>query len=231
VVQVPLPDRSLRPAFTGVFPGESEPYGLSYGQWLAKGLQMTWSIPPAYNSVAESTAPQNNNNCAVGQTDPVWFLGISGTIDGGTHRCLIPHGTAVMTGFSFINYNVPYVCGQGASLSAKELLAQINESLDSATNVSITIDGATVPNVANRFRVTAPTFWLAQAKDQFGNETCPPNDQIPPGVYSPSTGAGFVVILKPLALGAHLIKIHTEFPGFRTFDDTYEVTVVPVRIH
>lgn len=225
VVPAPLPDRSLHPAYGQVFSPDSEPYGSSYEQWLVRGMQYTWSIPTAYSPLANLA----DNNCAIAQTDPVWFLGISGSVPG-THRCLIPQGVAIMVGHARVNINVPNVCGQVGSFSTRELQAQLAALVDTATNVSITVDGATVPNVANRFRVNTPAFSAAFAKEQVGNAFCPPDDPVPPGVYN-TVSQGFAVILKPLRPGPHEVKVHVEFPGLFTFDDTYQIDVVPVNRH
>jgi hypothetical protein len=60
-----------------IFPPDSQPYGLSYGEWTAKWWQWVHSIPTGNNPQLDQTG----EDCAQAQnqTGPVWFLaGTSG---------------------------------------------------------------------------------------------------------------------------------------------------------
>jgi hypothetical protein len=52
-----------------VFPANSKPYGLSYGEWTAKWWQWGYSIPKDINPAYDDTG----KNCAQKQNGPVWF--------------------------------------------------------------------------------------------------------------------------------------------------------------
>ena len=54
----------------GVFPADSKPYGLTYGEWTARFWQLVHSIPKPDSPGADTTG----KNCALKQTGPVWFL-------------------------------------------------------------------------------------------------------------------------------------------------------------
>ena len=68
----------------GVFPADSKPYGLSYGEWTARFWQWLHSIPKQDNPAADTTG----KNCGLKQTGPVWFL--PGTY-GGTNELYMYH--------------------------------------------------------------------------------------------------------------------------------------------
>ena len=68
-----------------VFPADSKPYGLTYGQWAAKWWQWSYSIPEENNPIKDTTG----KDCAINQSGPVWFL--AGTAGRSAEKkCTIP---------------------------------------------------------------------------------------------------------------------------------------------
>jgi hypothetical protein len=58
-----------------LYPTNSKPYGLTYGEWSAKWWQWAMSIPTKDSPIVDKTGAK----CAVGQNDPnVWFLAGTG---------------------------------------------------------------------------------------------------------------------------------------------------------
>jgi hypothetical protein len=67
----------------GIYPPNSQPFGLSYGEWSAKWWQWVYSIPleknPQYQGIVQppSVPVAVTVDCSLGQSGPVWFLGAS----------------------------------------------------------------------------------------------------------------------------------------------------------
>ena len=56
-------------------------------------------------------------------------------------------------------------------------------------------------------------------------------DQAPPGNYFPAVDEGFYVMLTPLPVGEHRLRIHEENPSINlVLDITYHLTVVPLPL-
>ena len=52
-----------------------------------------------------------------------------------------------------------------------------------------------------------------------------------PGVYFPAVDEGFYVMLTPLSVGEHGLRIHEENPSINlVLDVTYHLTVVPLSL-
>lgn len=69
----------------GVFPPDSRPYNLSYGDWSSKWWQWAQSIPEENSPTGDETGEKYSQD----QSGPVWFL--AGTRGGSAVRdCTIP---------------------------------------------------------------------------------------------------------------------------------------------
>jgi hypothetical protein len=212
-------DRSLKPAYLNVFPAESEPFGVAFGEWEAQALQSFFSMP-----VAAAVDDGSASSCMIGQRGPVW-IPIAGVP---LVKCSIPADRAIMIGYYQANFNTPDLCGQVGSLPARVLRDQLAANFDPAT-ISITIDGATVPNVANRYRIKSPVFSMTLPADNMVNQYCGGPGSIPAGVYSPAIADGIFVIVRPLPVGRHQMRVHVDIPAQSwNFDTDYEFEVVPV---
>src|SRR5437763_11387933 len=73
---------------SGIHPPCSSPYGLTYGEWSARWWQWLLAIPPNVNPNFDGTSLDPDvatvNDCAQGQSGPVWFL--AGTFGGPAER-------------------------------------------------------------------------------------------------------------------------------------------------
>ena len=103
------------------------------GQWWQ------WALAPPVpsNPIADTLG----TNCMVGQRGTVWFLG--GTTTGGVirRRCSVPQGVTLF--FPVINsiyFDTPNICGQGPSLSVRELRAGAAPFIDAVTVAVATFD-------------------------------------------------------------------------------------------
>ena len=202
----------------------SNQQGESAGELSAEWWQWVYSIPGVVNPVLDATGAY----CAVGQCGDVWFL--AGTFAGAAVRsCIIPEGKTLF--FPVINnalFDSPNQCGQGpGSLgSVKDTRAQAAAFIDSATKLSVTLDGKSVKQTQ---RIKSQVFEVSMPADNiyvyFNITPCDP------GVYSPAVDDGYYALINPLGVGSHTLHIHAESPlsGFVT-DVTYNLTVVPVKL-
>jgi hypothetical protein len=168
-----------------VFPPDSKPYGLTYGEWTAKWWQWAFSMPEAVNPMIDDTGM----NCANNQTGPVWFL--SGTSGGAvTRACTIPSDKGILV--PIINVECDYATDPSLRTEA-DLRACAKADQDTVIGKEVTVDGHSVGNLDN-YRFQSPLF----------NLTFPENNIV--GVAPQTTEAisdGFWVLLEPLSPGMH----------------------------
>jgi hypothetical protein len=172
-----------------IFPPDSQPYGLTYGEWTAKWWQWAHSIPTENNPMLDETG----EDCAQAQnqTSPVWFL--AGTSGGSVERtCTIPTGKAIL--FPVVNtVNI-----RAASETDEELLAGAKNQADLVTTLEVSIDGVPLQDLWN-YRIQSPFFDVTLPNDNiFG---------ISGGTYR-SIADGYWVFLEPLPPGQHEIRLH-----------------------
>jgi hypothetical protein len=200
----------------GVFPPDSKPYGLTYGEWTAKWWQWAYLMPEAGNPMIDDTGV----NCANNQTGPVWFL--AGTGGGAVSRqCTIPSDKAILIPI----INVECDSAQDVSLDTEaELRACAKADQDTVIAKEIIVDGRNIGDL-NSYRFQSPLF----------NLTYPENNIA--GVSPQTTKAisdGFWILLEPLSPGSgHEIHIKAALGdptaiGTTNFalDVTYLLTVV-----
>jgi hypothetical protein len=200
-----------------VYPINSKPYGLTYGEWTAKWWQWVLAIPTKDNPVVD----ESGEKCAVGQNNPdVWFL--AGTGGGEVARtCTIPSGKAIF--FPVLNVECDYLSDLAHKTEA-DLRKCAKDDQDKATNLQATIDGVTIPDL-NMYRVQSPLFNLTIPKDNAMG--------IPPG-FTQAISDGFWVLLKPLPVGKHEIHFSGSLVDFTTTgplnfvsDAKYDITINP----
>lgn len=171
-----------------IYPLDSKPYGLTYGDWTAKWWQWALSIPTKDNPVVDETGEK----CGAGQNDTnVWFLAGTG---GGkvTRSCTIPAGKAIL--IPIINVQCDYSTPE--SKTESDLRQCAKEDQDKATNLHVAIDGVAITDLS-KYRVQSPLF----------NVTRPPDNTsgLPAGTTQ-SVSDGFWILLKPLPPGKHEIR-------------------------
>jgi hypothetical protein len=182
----------------------------------AEWWQWALSIPAPVHPLSFND-PKSASYCGVGQHGAVWFLG--GTFDGSAaeRSCTIPAGTAIF--LPILNAECSEIEGDGTTEAA--LSACAKDLIDEVTTVEASVDGVSLKNLKNS-RVQSQLFsFMLPPEDIFGLFGTEPNP-------SPSVSDGFWVLLKPLSLGDHTIKVHGVVPAF-SFEQnvTYHVTVVP----
>jgi hypothetical protein len=208
-----------------IFPPDSNPYGASYGEWLARWWQWTFAFP-ADADPSFGTAPFSAN-----QSGKVWFL--PGSWGLATLTGTVPENTALCsTPWCIAEDNT--ACPTYTDYSVDQLIGLAETYWTQVTETSCTIDGVTVPGMENPqntpyFVVTPPFAYTLASHDNldanlFG-EPCIPDGTT---VY-PAVSAGECVMIRPLPVGHHTIHI-VAVVGGASNAWTYEITVVP-RCH
>jgi hypothetical protein len=182
------PTSNISSSYPAIFPPDSQPYDLTYGEWTAKWWQWVHSIPTENNPVLDQTGEDCTQ--AQNQTGPVWFL--AGTSAGSAERtCTIQAGKAIL--LPIINV----VGVRTAAETEEELLTGIKELIDTISTLEASVDGVPLQNLSN-YRVQSPFF----------NDTLP-NDNllgVPEGTYL-AISDGYWVFLEPLPPGQHEIRL------------------------
>jgi hypothetical protein len=172
-----------------IYPINSKPYGLTYGEWTAKWWQWAYSMPTIDNPTVDETGAK----CSLGQNDTnVWFL--AGTGGGKVSRsCTIPAEKAIL--FPIINVECDYLSTPEFKTES-DLRECAKADQDKATNLQATIDGVDIPDL-KKYRVQSPLFNITLPTDNAPG--------LPAGIME-AVSDGYWILLKPLPLGNH--KIH-----------------------
>jgi hypothetical protein len=115
-----------------------------------------------------------------------------------------------------INNNV----GVNPPLSTSELQSQIDGIIPTISNLSASVDGQSIGNLASH-RETSGPFTV----------NLPDNNVLgaPAGLLVPNVSDGFWLMLAPLPPGNHVIKFGGDFGAFEnTQAITYKVAVIPL---
>jgi hypothetical protein len=224
----------------GVHPPNSNPYGLSYGEWSAKWWQWILQIPAATNPNLDATGA----NCAEGQSGHVWFLaGSFGTLPPHIVRdCTIPAGKSLLVpvlnqadGAALLDcagpapFDVPcadFTFGGKTGLDA--LREEASVSMNDPALLEVSLDGVPLSKLTS-YRVQSPVFSFSLTTGNiisflltaFGF----PGSQ-PPGIYTPAVSDGYWVMFTPLPPGHHTIHFEgATAGGFAPGGTTYNITV------
>jgi hypothetical protein len=196
-------------------PGATHPYGETYGQWAADWW--TWQLsdwdsnPDSYH-VGGSGPGQSGNN--------VWLL--NGTFSSApvTHNYTVPAGTALFV--PIVNTVSVQFPTDNPQYTVDQLRDFNRQVMDTATDLSVTIDGVAVNNLAAQR--TQSTVC------QFPNDVPAEKDALGVAIPAGSIGVddGYYLMLHPLSVGQHTIHVSASVPseGF-TPDVTYQINVVP----
>ena len=220
------------PAILSVFPINSHPYGMSYGQWSAAWWQWATSLPADHHPLFDTA------DLSAGQSGHVWFLGGTfflsgppgGNLAGVADRSgTVPAGTALF--FPILNSEASTAEGNGTTEA--ELRAAATAGLGSPTILEADIDGHPIRNLF-AYRAQSPLFTYGPVPNN--NIFQALGENVPAGTVSQSASDGYYLMLRPLQPGHH--TIHFSFttvvgqqadgsPLTASEDITYHLTVVP----
>jgi hypothetical protein len=215
----------------GVLPVNSDPYGLTYGEWSAKFWQWTFSLPFDGHPLFDTA------DCSAGQSGPVWFLGGTfaaieiepGVILGEVERtCTIPAGKSIF--FPLVNAECSTLEGNGETEAELRACANFFADFIVPESLFCVVDGNNVQDLPD-FRVESPPFTYGPLPENnlpqlFGLDA-------PAGTTSPAVGDGVHVMLAPLSVGKHTLHFGglvdlTGIGGPMFIQDiAYHITVVP----
>jgi hypothetical protein len=187
----------------GVFAIDSQPNGLTYGQWSAKWWE--WAF-------LQTTF----DNCP-NESGPVWFLAAP------THsNCTIPANTAIMFPTFNVEWSAVEAVAQGNQTPGQTCLvptnpngtsyaallacarAQANNATQSGATLEADVDGRMLQSLTDyRAHSPPPPFtFTAVSGNLFG---------LPPG-SSQSVADGFWIMLMPLSSGKHTLHFAATVP-------------------
>ncbi|HME31928.1 MAG TPA: hypothetical protein VKG65_04170 [Terriglobales bacterium] len=252
----PLPAQELPP--------QSHPYGETYSEWAASWWQWGRAVP-LYDSSGKSINPLADNfaDCSIDQSGHVWFLangpGAFVVDQNGNpiaKTCTVPPGRAILVNVisnAYIAYatdrtlddvmapHTPTVVQQCTTYGVQSpqcVTAAEEASFDAGniTSVTMTVDGAPIPNFQSQFLTESPVFqltasdipqlslWLENPSPSGG-----PNNLEGSG-YSAlpytSVAKGWFVMLHPLSKGKHELHWEVYRNGTTPFRiRTYDITI------
>lgn len=197
----------------GVFPVNSKPYGLSYGEWSGKWWQWLTQIPSNVNPINDKTGA----NCAQRQSGPVWFL--AGSSGGAAVRnCVIPAGKAIL--FPAITTECSYA--EDSTLKTEDQLRSCAINGDQGGISQFTLDGMNLKSLQT-YSIQSPLFNFTFPKDNIFSARPGPTQSVSDGVF---------VMLQPLSPGNHTVHskgvvIANPSLGTQSFstDATYNLVV------
>jgi len=202
-----------------IYPAGSQPFGMTYGDWQVAIWQYEFSIPVSTNPLLDSTGI----DCNVAQSGgPVFFLNSAFFGAPVTRTCTVPAGKALLVPIAAWECSsVEPAPSYGANPQDMRTCAGTFMDGFGVQTLKLTVDGRKVPEV-QKMRVQTPYF-------QF---TMPATDNLLglDGVTSGSSVSdAYLVMLKPLAPGNHVIEFEGAFvtgpAAGASFGVTYHLTV------
>ena len=203
---------------TRVFPAAALPFGQGYAAWSAEWWQWAVSLPVPENPIFDETGQK----CAIAQRGAVWFLaGVLSQSGMALRRCAsMPADTAL-----FFPLVVEWDHVQIAPPLTVEALRHLTSSLiGGIAELAVELDGVPLQNV-QLLRFTSPAFTITLPQNNLFQALGNPAGA--PGIYFPTVVEGVYVMLKPLAVGEHTLRLRGQGRS-SALDITYQLTVVPL---
>lgn len=197
-----------------LFPVESRPYGLTYGEWSAKWWQWLLSIPRANNPVFDN----NGDNAHANQDNPnVFFLcqTVEGIQKGRTSQSRTIYLRAGKSIFMpIINWiSVLNLDGQ----TDEELTTVAKRKMNVISELRVVIDGVTIEEELVRYRALSPFFNMKVPDDNIF--------QLPPGVRR-FVADGYWIFLKPIEKSFSLTTFGSCSSGVNKFGINYVIKLL-----
>jgi hypothetical protein len=197
----------------GVIPPNARYRGLTYGEWGARWWQAAFALP-----IVDGDHPLFSGG-AFGGEDGVVFLS---AVVGAPAKVpiTIPAGTPLFVPVINVECSViedPPFHGD----DEEELRACANGHIDDTFGLFAVIDGRPVNNL-DAYGVGSPLF-------EFGPLPANAIFGLPAGATSDAVDAGVYLLLAPLSVGQHTLRIGGTFGGelSGSIDTTFIITVVP----
>jgi hypothetical protein len=176
-----------------IFPVDSKPYGLTYGEWSAKYWQWTLSLPSQADLSQDSTGQTCYNN----QIDEnVWMLDGPSAAGHIERSCVIPSGKAIL---------IPVLTGEcdysDPNLKTESELRTCAFAGIEGASKQVSVDGFEIANIES-YRVQSHLFNLTIPADNILG--------IEPIESTQAAADGYYFILEPLPTGRHTIHVSSS---------------------
>ena len=197
-----------------LFPIESRPYGLSYGEWSARWWQWLLSVPRSESPAVDASG----DNASVNQVDPnVFFLcqTVESIQEGRAARdrtIFMRAGKSVF--MPIINWiSILNVDGQ----TDEELASVAKKRMDVVSELEVTIDGVSIKEGLERYRTRSPFFDMIVPEDN---------------IFQLSSGLrrfvadGYWIFLEPIENDIKLTTYGSCSSGVNKFGMNYHITII-----
>ena len=201
----------------GVFAIDSNPYGISYEDWIIKWWQWYLSMPADIHPVTDDTGER----CGEGLSSlPVFFL-IGGEGSVVERTCTIPAGKAIFIPVGYVECSFAEF-GEFGGTTEEELHTCAEEDQSSNPILFLSVDGRQIQQL-EKYRIHSRAFNVTFPENAvFGAKAGP----------SVAVSDGYWIILEPLPPGEHEIHFKNSLTnpttGILFFDDDvkYHLNVV-----
>lgn len=206
-----------------IIPPNANFRGKSYGEWAASWWQVLFAVP-----VVSGSHPYLNGGPFQGENGVVYLAAVaSAPVTPVTIDVTIPAGTPLFVPIINAECSV-FEPDPFHGVDEESLRTCANGHIDQTSGVSAKLDGKKVQDL-EKYRVESPLFTYVLPESNlfafFGLDA-------PAGTTSDAVDAGYYLLLAPLSVGEHKLRIRATFDEFGTFiDTTYNITVQPRRCH
>lgn len=204
----------MQSASISVFPIESRPYGLTYGEWSARWWQWLLSIPRSKSPAVGASG----DNAYLNQDDPnVFFLcqTVESILEGRVaqdRRIVVRAGRSVL--IPIINWvSIFNVDGQ----TDEELVSVAKKRMDVVSELEVTLDGVTINEGLEGFRAQSPFFDMIVLEDNIF--------QLSSG-FRRFVADGYWIFLKPLENDIKLTTYGSCSSGVNKFGINYHISLI-----
>jgi hypothetical protein len=193
IPEIEAKDRNQNP---GILPPSARFGGLSYGEWLMRFNQWSFSIPAPQNPLLLG----NEAFISTDQPHQLWFL--ANTLPVVDRHFTVPAGKALYAVIFAGEWDNSICIDPDTNYTVDQLRAIAKSTIDSFTDIQVEVDGVSVNNVT-QYRATTPAFFSTLPENNIAQaQGCA--DALP-GTYGPMVGDGYALILAPLPVGEHTI--------------------------
>lgn len=171
-----------------VFPLNSNPYGVSYPEWIIRWWRWLLSLPKEKNPALHESGIYASQK----QDDPnVWFL--AGNFGGYVKRkCQVPFEKAIL--MPIINYECSFA-DEPTITTDVQLESKCKSEINDIKNLTVIVDDYLLEDVS-QYRMCSPFFVIDLHEDNILDVKPAQTRMI---------SDGFWIFLKPLEIGSHRI--------------------------
>lgn len=189
---------------------------LRHGQWT----QWAFSIPASVNPLVDTTG----QNCMVGQSGSVWYLGPGLGPVTASRSCTIPQGVKLQVAVAGGNFvDTPGFCGQGPTPTPLSDMRAVLAAFTDTLQVNVTLNGQRVKTK----RIRSAVFATALPADNLFTLFCGGPGSVPAGVYARSVEDSYYAEIERLPVGTHTLQLVASDGGSFNQNIVYTLTVVP----